>query len=161
LRGDDLDELFQQVRIRLWRALGRDAIESVPASYVYRTAVTAALDLIRRRQARREISLDPVPDDAGTAGSDALDVPDPARRVDETLGAADLAARVSRALERVIDSRRPVVRMYLAGHSPNEISDLFGWTTMKTRNLLYRGLSDLRRELAKEGISGVEDAWMP
>src|SRR5882672_2119753 len=49
----DLDELRQDVRIRLWRALEQgERIERVPASYVHRTAVTAALDLIRRRRAR-------------------------------------------------------------------------------------------------------------
>src|SRR5215216_1863740 len=50
----DVDEVMQQVRIRLWRAQGdSEQIARAPASYVYRTAVSAALDLIRRRQAQR------------------------------------------------------------------------------------------------------------
>jgi RNA polymerase sigma factor (sigma-70 family) len=56
LHGDDLDELLQQVRLRLWQAQkDADTIDATPASYVYRTAVSAALDLLRRRQARPEL----------------------------------------------------------------------------------------------------------
>ena len=46
----DVDEVMQQVRIRLWRAQREsEQISRAPASYVYRTAVSAALDLMRRR----------------------------------------------------------------------------------------------------------------
>ncbi|MGH7608013.1 MAG: RNA polymerase sigma factor, partial [Gemmatimonadales bacterium] len=55
LSAADADELCQDVRIRLWRALASDEkIADVRASYLHRTARSAALDLIRRRRARRE-----------------------------------------------------------------------------------------------------------
>src|SRR5574341_312274 len=55
LADADVDELFQDVRIRLWQALASgEKIEAAPASYVYRTARSAAVDLIRRRRAQRE-----------------------------------------------------------------------------------------------------------
>ncbi|MBK9408831.1 MAG: sigma-70 family RNA polymerase sigma factor [Gemmatimonadetes bacterium] len=156
LHGDDLDELFQQVRIRLWQAQrDADTIEAAPASYVYRTAVTAALDLIRRRQAKREVALERPAGDEGSLTTDAMQAPS----IEDTLGEAELATRVARALERVMASRRPVVRMYLAGYKPDEIAATFGWTTVNTRNLLYRGLADLRTELAADGMTCAEDAW--
>ena len=46
---------------------------------------------------------------------------------------------------------RPV-RMHLAGYPREEIAKLMGWTEAKTRNLLYRGLADLRERLTAEGI---------
>src|SRR3954462_9031928 len=50
----DVDEVMQQVRIRLWQAQGEsEQISRSPASYVYRTAVSAALDLMRRRRTQR------------------------------------------------------------------------------------------------------------
>src|SRR5262245_16724796 len=53
LAEDDLDDLVQEVRIRLWRwVAGADEIESVRTSYVYRAATSAAVDVIRRRRAR-------------------------------------------------------------------------------------------------------------
>jgi DNA-directed RNA polymerase specialized sigma24 family protein len=36
--------------------------------------------------------------------------------------------------------------------SKDEISNFLGWTTNKVRNLLYRGLDDLRYKLKSEGI---------
>ena len=50
-----LDEVFQEVRVRIWRAFGGsdERIQRLPASYVYQTASAAAIDLIRRRRARR------------------------------------------------------------------------------------------------------------
>ncbi len=42
--------------------------------------------------------------------------------------------------------------MYLAGYERREIADLLGWTEAKTRNLLYRGLADLRETLTTRGV---------
>ena len=152
LAGDDLDELFQQVRIRLWQARGSgDAIEAAPASYVYRTAVSAALDLIRRRQAKREVSLDPL-DGAGP-------VPSETRAPDAKLSEDELASIVAGGIDRIAPSRRPAVRMHLAGYSPDEIGTALGCDRIKARNLLYRGLADLRERLREMGISGSEGSW--
>jgi RNA polymerase sigma-70 factor (ECF subfamily) len=158
----DIDELIQDVRIRLWRAHAKDAIRrgseslsDVPASYVYRTATTAALDLIRRRRAGRAASHD------GIETADMLE-----RAVDYSLVAvatpdqeaetAELAAQVDRAIETIPASRRAVVRMYLAGYPREEIAEVMGWTEAKTRNLVYRGLSDLRACLTEWGIGWGE-----
>jgi DNA-directed RNA polymerase specialized sigma24 family protein len=62
----DVDEVFQEVRIRLWKALKDGGpIAEAPASDVYRTALSATVDLIRRRRPRREETLDPVEDGSG------------------------------------------------------------------------------------------------
>lgn len=47
--------------------------------------------------------------------------------------------------------------MYLAGYGREEIADLMGWTEAKTRNLLYRGLGDLRERLTQMGIGPEAD----
>jgi len=56
------------------------------------------------------------------------------------------------AIDEIPESRRPAVRMYLAGYSREDIAELMGWTEAKTRNLLYRGLADLRELLLARGI---------
>jgi RNA polymerase sigma-70 factor (ECF subfamily) len=139
LADDDLEELLQDVRIRLWRSRGSgENIRQSPSSYVYRTAMSAALDLIRRRRARREDRVDV----NRPSGEAAFGSAPPA---DVALSRAELAATVGRAVDSLIDSRRPVVRMYLTGYTREEIAHLLGWSEAKTRNLLYRGLEDLRR----------------
>ncbi len=146
----DVDELFQEVRVRLWRALERgEKIGAVPASYVYRTATSAATDMIRRRRSRPVIEESAM---KGTSYSTAPSSGGPS--VD--LARSEVVARVHEAVDALIESRRPVVRMYLAGYALPEIAELLGWTEGKTRNLLYRGLSDVREALAAAGV-GPED----
>lgn len=58
----------------------------------------------------------------------------------------------TQGLERITPTRAPVARLYLAGYDRHEIARLMGWTEAKTRNLLYRGLADLRAELRKMGV---------
>lgn len=148
--GDaDLDEVLQEVRIRLWRTHRSAAeVEALTTSYVYRTAVSAALDILRRRRAfgaGRTAPLELV-----------ADPPDERRGPAKQLARHELASRIAAAVETIPASRRPVVRMHLHGYSREEIADLMGWSEAKTRNLLYRGLADLRERLTAAGISPSE-----
>lgn len=59
--------------------------------------------------------------------------------------------RLGQALDALTPTRQPVVRMYLAGYNSTEIAEVFGWTEAKARNLLYRGLEDLRARLTALG----------
>jgi RNA polymerase sigma factor (sigma-70 family) len=158
----DIDELMQDVRIRLWRAQSDgdaqgEKISHVPASYIYRTATTAALDIIRRRRSGRNVSHDEVGDVIGT-GESVIDFSMiSAANPERDIAASELAEQVGRAIETIPASRRAVVRMYLAGYPREEIAELMGWTEAKTRNLLYRGLSDLRERLAEWGIRPEEE----
>jgi len=142
----DRDDLVQEVRVRLWRALEVERIEALPASYLYRTATSAALDLIRRRRTMREDSLEDV-DPSGLRFAATAANPEQRAQL------SDLALQIERAIEMIPESRRPVVRMYLAGYGSAEIGELMGWTEAKARNLLYRGLADLRQRLGAVGVN--------
>lgn len=140
----DVDEVMQEVRIRLWRSKKTSGkIRGAPTSYVYRTAHSAALDLLRRRRARRDSPME--------GGQNGLELSDPHPRPDEHAERAEQREQLSQAVENLSDTRRPVVRMYLAGYSRQEIAEFFEWSEAKTRNLLYRGLDDLRAALSRRG----------
>jgi len=161
LDADDLEEVMQDVRLRLWRAgTGSEQLRTLPASYVYRTATTAALDLIRRH--RRSVRWqDPTAQNLEEDGdaTDQLASTRPGGGSPEAdLEGAEVSRAVSTAIERIPQSRRAVVRMYLMGHPPLEIAELMGWTEPKTRNLLYRGLADLRGELTTMGYGPTSGA---
>ena len=68
-----IDEVFQEVRIRIWRAFvtAPERIAVLPASYVYQTASTAAIDFIRRRRARRADVTDPLEEVPASAAGPA------------------------------------------------------------------------------------------
>jgi RNA polymerase sigma factor (sigma-70 family) len=152
LSDAEVDELVQDVRIRLWRAragggeTGGEQIRVVTSSYVYRTAVSASLDLLRRRRAYHAEPLEP--DDEPGEASRVSEPVGPA----EDLAQSELAEEIARAVDTIAPARRPVVRMHLAGYPRDEIASLLGWTEAKTRNLLYRGLADLRERLTARGI---------
>ncbi len=148
LAEHDLDELLQDVRIRLWKALETgEKISTITASYAYRTARSAAVDLIRRRRGWREAPLG-----AGEAGdlaaeAGAIDPPQLA-----AVTRSEVTDRLDAALGELVRPRAVAVRMYLAGYPREEIAALMDWSEAKTRNLLYRGLADLRARLEAEGI---------
>jgi RNA polymerase sigma factor (sigma-70 family) len=152
LNETDLDEVLQDVRIRLWRALETgERVESANTSYIYRTAWSAAHDLLRsRRTARQEKPLEAV-ERKGSMITASPAAPD------AMVQSADLSALIFRLVDQLRDPRRLVVRMYLTGYRPEEMSRVLGWSEAKTRNLVYRGLGDLRSKLAEQGI-GPESA---
>jgi RNA polymerase sigma factor (sigma-70 family) len=146
LQGSDVDDLVQEVRLRLWKALeSGEKILSAPASYIHRTAVSGALDVLRRRRARRETPV-------RLSRPSGLAIMGESPSADRRLEQVELQERVGQAVELLIPARRSVVKMYLAGYGREEIADLLGWSEPKTRNLLYRGLADLRETLTEMGI---------
>ena len=147
--GADVDELMQEVRIRLWHAHGgqagaNEALAAIPAAYLHRTALSAAVDLLRRRRARRA--------DVTVSFEDEPEVMTPASAPDAAFDESELAEQVERAVQSLQPSRRPVIRMHLMGHSREEIARTLGWSDSKVRNLLYRGLADVRERLLAEGV---------
>lgn len=149
LRGAELEELTQEVRVRLWRALTeREKIERVKTSYVYRAALSAALDLVRRRRARPEQPLDASSSDEPTRVALAVD----RSRPDAEFELRELGASIDRAVSQLAEPRDVIVRLHLSGYDRYEIASMLGWTEPKVRNLIYRGLADLRELLAQTGM---------
>ncbi|MGE5729726.1 MAG: RNA polymerase sigma factor [Gemmatimonas sp.] len=144
LSPDDLDELLQELRVRFWRAR-KDGLRDLSAGYVRRTAISAALDIIRRRRADRNVSIE---DDLTAAPPLATLAAGPAELLDQS----ELVQRIARAVDGLAPPRRAAVRMYLNGYRREEIGELLRWSDAKTRNLLYRGLADLRAALLAQGI---------
>lgn len=152
LLGVDPSEIEQEVRIRLWRARADERNMERSASYLYRTAATAAIDAVRRIRARREESLD-ARDNRGNTTS-----PSPALAVrDDVARRAELRQALCRALERLAPERRRAVRLHLQGFTTAEVAAALGWTEPKARNAAYRGLADLRRELQALGVASAAD----
>jgi len=142
LPPSDIGEAEQEVRIRLWRVCGNpENITKLSASYLQRVVTTAILDLLRRR--RRAAMHDPVED---------LPLPAPGPGPDADAEAASLGIVVQAGVNSLGLSRRTVVKLHLEGFRRDEIEALLGWSEAKTRNLLYRGLSDLRGYLVARGI---------
>jgi RNA polymerase sigma-70 factor (ECF subfamily) len=59
---------------------------------------------------------------------------------------------VGEAVESLMLSRQRVVKLFLLNMTLEEIAVVLNWSEAKTRNLLYRGLDDLKKILRKKGI---------
>jgi RNA polymerase sigma factor (sigma-70 family) len=114
--------------------------------------MTATLDAVRRIKAKREEQLRLVEDEDEDEGALLALSSDPNRSPEVEAGRKQLAGKVQAALARLSDNRRRAVGLYLEGMTSQEIATLLGWSEPKARNLLYRGLSDLRAQLRAEGI---------
>lgn len=145
LADGDLDELIQGVRLRLWRTQGDDArAETVSASYVHQAARSAAIDIVRARRTVIASASESIHD---TIIADTTSQPDVQLEERET------ADRIMAEVETLAPDRRVAVKLHLAGYQREEIASLLGWSDVRTRNLVHRGMIDLRTRLAALGLA--------
>lgn len=131
----------------LWQQLSREQTITHPSSYIYRAAIRETVRAVKREleQVRLHTSIDdPV------VAEPLSGTPDP----EEAASAAELGARIERALKDLAPEREQAVRAHLAGYTVDEIMQVHGWPYQKARNLIARGLSDLRDALSKGGHHG-------
>src|SRR5439155_18676984 len=136
--------------VRLWQALQREKELNDPASYIYRIAVTATIDAVRRVIARREDQLH-TPMDGEEYITPILATS--ATQTPEAIAERQqLMATIVATVGSLPENRRAAVQLHLQGLNLAEIADLLGWSEAKARNLVYRGLEDLRQALRRQGI---------
>lgn len=145
--GIDPDEVEQEIRIRLWKTLQRERNIDHPASYLHKTALSVIVDLVRRRSARPDLSM-----------ADALDTTLESDTVSPEAGAPEQVAErhafaqaVMQAVASLPERRRRPVQLHLQGFGTAQIGVLLQMSEPTARNLVYRGLEELRERLASQG----------
>jgi RNA polymerase sigma-70 factor (ECF subfamily) len=141
--GIDPDDVAQEVKIKIWRLFESEKNIVNHASYIKKIVDSSVIDQIRRL--RREEMIFRLERQKQVAEREDMYRP-------KTLRNTVLREIIGRAADALIDSRRNVVKLYLLNMSLEEIARFYGWSRHKTRNLLYRGLSDLKRSLKKSDI---------
>lgn len=138
--GIDPDDIAQEVRIKIWKLIKSEKNIVSYASYIKKIVDTVVIDQLRLL--RKDEQLYRMERQKQVA--EQLNGYRP-----EVLRNALMKEAVGKAVESLIESRRNVVKLYLFELSIEEISRFYGWSLHKTRNLLYRGLADLKRSLRK------------
>jgi len=140
--GNDLDDIRQEVMLALWRRLSREQTIDHPASYLYKAAIREAVRAVGRLRRRAEDPLEPQ--------ALALSVePDAERAVADQEQQALLQA----ALETLAPDRARAVRGHLAGLGVQELMQLYGWPYQRARNLVARGMADVKEALRARGVA--------
>ncbi len=146
--GLDVDELVQEARIRLWKALdGEKNIDSL-ASYLQKIVTSVFIDALRRRAARPEDSAEPELEQSPAPTSEAPE---------HAAAQAERAQRLRQALAALHERRRQPTLLLLQGFSTVEISRLMQITEATARNLAYRGVEDLKIQLAAAADEALRD----
>jgi RNA polymerase sigma factor (sigma-70 family) len=157
--GIQFDDIEQEARLRLWRAIEAEREINFYGSYIYRIVVSVTINAIRRAKARREEQLR-LAEDAEDEDAEEVNPITPADGAENSPEAQaereELLRKVEEAMARLPESRRLAVGLHLKGMTTDEIADLMGWSEPKARNLVYRGLKDLRGKLRSAGIEYSE-----
>lgn len=138
--GLDRADVAQQARLRMWRVLEREKELQHAASYLKRVVISVVIDGVRRLKAKRETPLEQA------AAETANTTPD------RVAANAELGRTIRQALDTLAPDRRRAVALFLQGFTASEAARLCRWTEGRARNLMYRGLGDLRLELRQRGV---------
>jgi RNA polymerase sigma-70 factor (ECF subfamily) len=139
------EDIAQAAMLRVIGA--RKKIESgggLTPSYLWKVACTATVDELRRIRRERAVPIAVTPD-AETAADSSDPLGD--------LRFADLGRVVHEGLVRLKPRRRLVVGLHLMGYTVAEMMRYTAWDERKVRNLLFRGLAELRAHLKARGLA--------
>ena len=141
--GIDPDDISQEVKIKLWNVLiDEKKIYSYP-SYIKKIVNSCVIDQIRKSRRQEGV----ISNEKRKKISDRCSF---YKKHDSS--ESELKNMVGEAVESLMDSRRRVVKLFLLNMTLEEISIFLDWSEAKTRNLLYRGLDDLKKKLKEKGI---------
>jgi RNA polymerase sigma-70 factor (ECF subfamily) len=142
-KGIDPDDILQEVKIKIWNVLTNEKKIENYASYIRKIVNSSVIDHLRRIRREERILFSEIQrkiaERRGTYKKEKIDE----KNCKNILG---------QSVDSLLDSRRKVVKLYLLNMTLEEISKFFNWSPHKTRNLLYRGLNDLKKLLREKGI---------
>ena len=141
--GIDPDDISQEVKIKLWNVLIDEKKIYSYSSYIKKIVNSCVIDQIRK--SRREEGV--ISNEKRKKISDRRSF-----YKKHNFSEDKLKNMVGDAVESLMDSRRRVVKLFLLSMTLEEIAIFLNWSEAKTRNLLYRGLDDLKKILKEKGI---------
>lgn len=144
-QGLDPDDIEQEVRVRLWRALDGDRIEALGASYIQRAVVSTVIDAARRAALR---VTEPLPE----AGRETLADAAPGPSIEDAALGRQRAEQVWAVIQSLPVRRRVPIKLHLQGFSLQEIAELEGVSPEAARKLVSRGMEALKERLVELGI---------
>ena len=139
----DYDDISQEVILKLWKVINNEKKIKHYSSYIKKVVNSTIIDYLRKSRRQQQVI-------SSKMQEKIFEKQVPFKEKDDQKNF--LVKKIYSAVESLIESRKKVVKLYLLDLTIEEISILFNWTEDKTRNLLYRGLSDLKKNLKESGI---------
>ncbi|MDP2930853.1 MAG: RNA polymerase sigma factor [bacterium] len=142
--GLEIDDILQDVKIKIWKIIHNEKKIKNLSSYIKKVVESSVIDQFRRYKREEGVYLYEKNKQIADQNK-----PYTTESVYEEMDIKDL---IGKAVEGLIETRRKAVKLYLLNLSIDEIALYFNWSKHKTRNLLYRGLSDLKKLLKEKNI---------
>lgn len=141
--GLDPDDLAQEIRIKIWHILEDEKKIRNYSSYIKKVVNSTVIDQLRK--AKRDDRIISHAKQKWIAEQETYYAKNnPYGKNHKQI--------VGKAVESLLKSRQRVVRLFLLNLSIEEIAGTLNWSKDKTRNLLYRGLADLKKKLKEESL---------
>ena len=136
--GLDPDDVIQDIRIKIWKLVCSDKKIMNYSSYIKKIVFSSVIDQLRKYRRDKGVYNHAI-------HTQIAELEHPYCKNYSYPTYFEYA--IGRAVNLLIDTRKQVVQLYLLNLSLKEIASYLKWSEDKTRNLLYRGLSDLKRAL--------------
>jgi RNA polymerase sigma factor (sigma-70 family) len=141
-RGIDPEDVIQEVRIKIWKKFTSEKKPLRHPSYINRVVDSTLIDCIRKARVQQGLVQHEI--------QEMLRENDPPG---ESSGRDSLLwEKLAGAADSLPGPRRQVVKLFMLNLTVEEISLCLHWSLNRTRNLLYRGLSDLKEMLNDKGV---------
>ena len=145
-----MDDIEQEVKIKIWKEILKSEKKILNlGSYIWKVTYTTTCRIMKTVSMERRIAWS----QSGESLHYAEDVAQgknssPNHRLEKK----ELLEIIKETIDLLIESRRAVLKLYLMGMDQMEISEFFGWSEGKVRNLISRGLADLREAIRERGL---------
>lgn len=151
-REDDARDVCQETFLRAYRAIKGFKGQAKFSSWLYRIALNLCRDWMRRQRRTPTVQ---APEDVDLA--DLAAEQGPSESIETLVGRRQLGRAVAAAMSRLPEEQRTaIILKEYHGLTFQEIAEMQGvpLSTVKTR--LYQGLSVVRRQLEKGGMSAAD-----
>lgn len=141
--GIDLEDVEQEVRVKIWTFLKKGKkVDNLP-SYIKRVAYSKTIDELRKAMKQRPSS-EPESLRRVFTGADQIAAPPRDFFPEDLLDESETRETVRRMVDSLSENRRKVLSLFLTGQTIEEIASSLNWERTKVRHLFYRGVEDLR-----------------
>jgi len=145
-----MDDIEQEVKIKIWKEILKSEKKILNlGSYIWKVTYTTTCRIMKTLSMERKMAWSQSEESQNFAENTARDN---GSSPNHHLEKKELMEIIKETIDSLIESRRAVLKLYLMGMDQMEISEFFGWSEGKVRNLISRGLADLRNALRERGL---------
>ncbi len=146
-QSGDADDVVQTVFLRLHRSGGVEKLSDQPAAYLYRAAINAGLDLVRKRGRVRELGLSEI---GPNQPEEQRDLPH------KQLMGQEIKMQLRDAVARLSEKSAEVFALrYFEGFDNKTIAETLGTSASVIGVTLHRARRKVEQELKKMGSKGT------